>query len=602
MQRSWYEKLTSRIEETPPFVTLVISLSLTVGLTILAFKDVLADNIQRFDRHSSQVSQQVDHRINEYLNALLHTRAFFSSSAQVTREEFHAYFKSLDFASRYPGVLGLGYALRIRPDDVSRHIKDMRRSGFSHYQVWPEYPRSEYFSIIYLEPFHTRNQRAFGYDMFTDPVRHEAMVHARDTGLPTLTRRVTLVQETSTDTQPGLLIYAPIYRVGTSPKTLEERREALQGFIYSPIRTYDFFDTFDRIKEAEEAGCDIEIYADDSPSTDTLIYASDPSTAGQSLPFGGLRFVSKKGIGGNQWTIVVSVRPSHLFEGIADAPLYIFIGGFVVTALLFRWSLSYLRYSRDLLRNQEELRKQVSENARLYHEAQGLNRAKDEFLANLSHELRTPLNVIQGHAELLMEESIGNPEIEESISAIFRNSRIQTQIVNDLLDVSSIVTGKITMNPEPVDLREVIVAAIESVRFSAENKQISIESDLGTPTLPVMGDPVRLQQVFWNLLSNSVKFTPSLGRISILCERRDPMVRVRIRDTGKGIAPQFLPHVFERFRQEDGTRTRQFGGLGLGLSIVRNLVELHHGSVRVQSEGVDKGSEFTVSLPLYREK
>jgi PAS domain S-box-containing protein len=231
-------------------------------------------------------------------------------------------------------------------------------------------------------------------------------------------------------------------------------------------------------------------------------------------------------------------------------------------------------------------------------EAERLGHLKDEFLATLSHELRTPLNAINGWANLLRQPSLTPEDRERGLEVIERNVRTQTQIINDLLDMSRIISGKVHLEVQSIQLHDVIANAIEVVRQSVEAKGIRLTTLLDSSIGLVRGDPNRLQQVLWNLLTNAVKFTPKGGRIQIILERVNSHVEIVVEDSGLGIAPDFLPYVFDRFRQADASITRRHGGLGLGLSIVKNLVELHGGSVRVKSGGENLGSTFIVSLPV----
>jgi len=231
-------------------------------------------------------------------------------------------------------------------------------------------------------------------------------------------------------------------------------------------------------------------------------------------------------------------------------------------------------------------------------EAERLGHMKDEFLATLSHELRTPLNAIQGWATLLRQKEITPEDRTRGLEAIDRNVRAQAQIVSDLLDMSRIISGKIHLEVQLISLHEVINNAIESVRASADAKKIRIRTLLDSSVGFVRGDPNRLQQILWNLLSNALKFTPVGGRVQVILERVNSHVELVVEDTGIGIAPEFLPYVFERFRQADAAMTRRHGGLGIGLSIVKTLVELHGGSVRVKSAGANQGASFAIALPV----
>ncbi|MEH2084364.1 MAG: response regulator [Nostoc sp.] len=233
-------------------------------------------------------------------------------------------------------------------------------------------------------------------------------------------------------------------------------------------------------------------------------------------------------------------------------------------------------------------------------EAEAANRIKDEFLAVLSHELRSPLNPILGWARLLQSRKFDRASLNKALKTIERNAKLQAQLIEDLLDVSRILQGKLSLNTIPVDLVSTIEAAMETVHLAAEAKTIEIETML-EPVGKVLGDPARLQQVFWNLLSNAVKFTETEGKVNVRLQSIDAQAQITVSDTGKGIHPDFLPHVFDYFRQGDSTTTRRFGGLGLGLAIARHLIEMHGGTIGAKSPGEDKGAIFTVRLPLLKE-
>ncbi len=250
------------------------------------------------------------------------------------------------------------------------------------------------------------------------------------------------------------------------------------------------------------------------------------------------------------------------------------------------------------LRDITEHKRAEEERTKLLEQAQAANRIKDEFLSVLSHELRTPLNPILGWVKLLQSGKLNPVKSTEALATIERNARLQIQLVNDLLSVSKILSGKLTVNPVTVDLTTTIVSAIESVRLASRAKSIEIVTVLDSNVGLVFGDPKRLRQVIWNLLSNAVKFTPSTGRVTIRLEKIDSYAQIQVSDTGKGIKPEFLPYIFDYFRQQDSSYSRKFGGLGLGLPIVRHMVELHGGTVQAESLGDSKGATFTVRIPL----
>jgi PAS domain S-box-containing protein len=249
-------------------------------------------------------------------------------------------------------------------------------------------------------------------------------------------------------------------------------------------------------------------------------------------------------------------------------------------------------------KDERERARQLDLEQSLRLQAEEANRLKDEFLATVSHELRTPLNSIIGWITMLRDGNLAGGNRERALEAIERGAKSQSQLIEDLLDVSRIISGKLGLNVQPVNIVSVINAAIETVRPAAEAKAIELHAIINQNIAMISGDPDRLQQIIWNLLSNAIKFTPKGGAVEIVLPENDSHVEIIVRDNGKGISRDFLPFVFDRFRQADGSITRHFTGLGLGLAIVRHLVELHGGSVEVESEGEGKGATFTVRLPV----
>jgi signal transduction histidine kinase/ActR/RegA family two-component response regulator len=287
----------------------------------------------------------------------------------------------------------------------------------------------------------------------------------------------------------------------------------------------------------------------------------------------------------------VYLRTLRLLEGLRNVVL-------LERPIRLGAALSLIRSAMRGRERQYELRDLLKAFADAREDAEMANRLKDEFLATLSHELRTPLNAILGWTTMLRDGNVQPRHVMRALDTIHRNATAQVQIVNDLLDVSRIVRGNVQLSPRLMSLGPLLTLSVESITPTAEAKGVSISVSLGSTPAFVWADPDRLQQVFWNLLSNAVKFTPAGGRVEVRMQTEGPEVRVEVADTGSGIAQAFLPHVFERFRQGDGSSTRTHGGLGLGLSIGRHLVELHGGRMLADSAGEGQGSTFAVYLPL----
>jgi signal transduction histidine kinase/CheY-like chemotaxis protein len=267
---------------------------------------------------------------------------------------------------------------------------------------------------------------------------------------------------------------------------------------------------------------------------------------------------------------------------------------FITTTSERRYGPADLALARDLAHRAAV----AVDNARLYAEAEGANRAKDQFLATLSHELRTPLTAMLGWVLMLRSGRLSDEEAASALASIERNTRVQAQLINDLLDVSRIVAGKLQIDKRPVDLRVVIEHALDSVRRDTEGRRHTVTCTIDPEAAWVSGDVVRLEQIVVNLLGNASKFTAEAGCIDVRLERHDGLARITVSDTGQGIEPTMLPHIFESFRQADSSSTRRHGGLGLGLAIVRRLVALHGGRVEATSAGRGHGASFAVHLPL----
>jgi PAS domain S-box-containing protein len=252
----------------------------------------------------------------------------------------------------------------------------------------------------------------------------------------------------------------------------------------------------------------------------------------------------------------------------------------------------------DRVRAEEERTMLLSSERAARERAEAASRAKDEFVAMISHEIRSPLNAILGWSQMLRQGSLDQPGTANALESIERNARAQAQLVSDLLDISRVITGKLSINARPVDITNSLDSALDSIRPAAEAKQIQLEVERERYATVITGDADRLQQVFWNLLSNAVKFTPRGGRVTVRVFRTESQLELSVSDSGTGIRPDFLPLIFNRFTQADTTTARQHAGLGLGLSIVRHIIELHGGTVTAESEGVGKGATFRIMLPV----
>ena len=771
--RDVQNKRSRRRRALLPYLILLVGLGFTAVVYYYFSKLTYEQDQSRFQKNVQELQDRVRLKIATSITLLRAGTGLFAASDQVAPAEFYRFVERLDLPGNYPGIQGIGYSRSFKRTEMDAVVQRMRTTVHEDFSVWPEGARDEYTAIVYLYPRGNHNEKAIGYDMFADPVRRQAMEKARDTAGPAASGRVRLVQETDGEEQRGFLIYVPVYRNNASTNSVDDRRKALVGYVYSPYRISDFLGPI----TASANDVSLVVYDGDEARDDNLLHGARNEPAP-----GDRRFTSevRLAVAGRPWTLSYAIKPS--FERGSSRPLlkYTIIIGVLLSFLFFavtraevrarsraeEWAdevrgsqtaigeanqralLEYVRLlerisslaqvlgtARELstifrglrefttvsvpcdgffvslydslrdvrtacygwgdgkefdvselppmpvtsagpnsravrtgeviitrnymqatrgrpsvivgpdngLRPDSSLAVPMAvmgriigtievqsyksdayqpehvtamsmaanltavaiENVRLLklersarEHAEESNRLKDEFLATVSHELRTPLTAILGWARLLESGGLDSQVTQQAIDTIWRNAKAQAQIVDDILDVSRIITGNLYMDLHPTEVAPVVRNAINVVRPTADAKGIRIEAQIDNLPATVAGDANRLQQVIWNLLSNAVKFTNNGGRVLVKVSQANAAVEISVTDTGQGIAREFLPYVFDRFSQADSTTTRHHGGLGLGLAIARHLVEIHGGTIRAQSRGAGEGATFTITLPL----
>ncbi|MBV9494218.1 MAG: CHASE domain-containing protein [Acidobacteria bacterium] len=564
-----------------PWLVLAVFLLLTGIATVYVSRMAELAVRARFESASQMARDAIQSRILTDISTLKAANSLFAAEQSVTQDEFRDYVRHLDVPKNFPGMQGVGLILRFPKDRLSDVVNTMHTESYPDFRVWPESDRDEYSAVIVLEPAEMRNRMVLGFDMLTDPTRRGAMIRARDSGQATATGRLLLLRPAGEPQRVGFAIFTPIYTTREIPEEPEKRRETLYGWVYAPFRSEELLS--DLIDAQHRRDIDaIEIYDGTQLDPQHLLFRTGEATDGH------FRRQLDVVVAGRHWTLVFRRDGANTASVLAFATL---AGGLIITFLIFTLVRLQTRGRADAEATAERLRRSEAE-------MQRANQAKDEFLATLSHELRTPMTAIIGWARLLGEEDLDEETNKTAIDAIQKSSRAQAQLIDDLLDVSRITAGKMHLEPRPMELGPVVAAAINSVTPVAEAKGVRVDRALSTEPLIVNGDAHRIQQVLWNLLSNAVKFTPRDGRVRVTMRSEGPFALLEVADTGQGIEPAFLPHVFERFRQADSSMTRAYTGLGLGLAIVRHLVDMHGGRVEAASEGEGRGATFRVRLPL----
>ncbi|MDQ3036064.1 MAG: CHASE domain-containing protein [Myxococcota bacterium] len=521
---------------------------LTALASLSAWSWLRAREEAALERSTADVVALVERRMAVYLAMLRGGAGLFAASDHVGAHEFRR-FVGRQQLQEYPGIQGVGWSER-RSEEGAPPARDR--------------PRAEQHAIVYLEPLDTRNRAALGFDMSSDPVRREAMERARDTGMRAMSGRVTLVQEIDEPVQPGFLVYVPVYEGDDVPRTVEERRARLRGFVYAPFRAIDLFDAI--LSPAPRYGR-VEVFDGADAAEEARLYG-EPSS---DLSAGAIRQVE---IAGRTWTIRMCPTQSDLPVPFAvGGGLALF--GMILTALVYRAARA------------ESVARARAEQA---------SQAKDELLAAVSHELRTPLQSILGWVAIARE--LGVPAgMARPIAAIERSGWALARRVEDLIDTSRAATGKLAIEPGTVALAELVRSAVEAAAPVAREKDIALDTEIVLDGLIVPGDSARLRQAIDNVLQNAMKFTAAGGHVRVRAHATRQRAWIEVHDDGAGIPPEHLPRIFDRFQQVDTSTTGRGSGLGLGLALADEIVALHGGTIRAASEGLGRGATFTIELP-----
>ena len=586
-----------------PFLVLAVSIFLTLGITYNFYQSSLNKDTARFNNEVSRVKSAIENKINLYIALLKGGRGFVESAAALNRESFANYIQSLDLERNYKSVQAIGYNKIVLPEERETLIKKMQAEGIEDFQIHPGGERDSYQAIIYIEPFNEQNKKDIGYDMFTEPNRREALTRAGDLGMPSASAKVNLLQSSHANPQTGFLIYLPIYKKGNIPESIEEKRKNLIGYIYSPFNSADFLDEIQKSTDTSDIA--IQIY-DGEPKPENLF--TQASYENRQKPANQIEkdqsTENTMDIAGRTWTIKYDSLPAFSEQSSINWTPLIFLSGIIFSFLLFGmtyWETSArlkLETSAARLTESESQKQKLLENeqkARLL--AEQANTTKDEFIAVVSHELRTPLNAIAGWTKILKTDNLSASTKNLALEKINKNLRSQTKLVEELLEYSQILSGTINLDEKQINFSDLFENIFQNIEVLAREKNIEFMKDNRLNGHLILGDEAKIKIVIYNLLTNAVKFTDSGGKIETRLFENDGKIQMTVKDNGKGISSEFLPQIFDRFSQADTSSTRNYGGLGLGLTISKHIVKIHNGSIEADSDGIGAGSVFTVKFP-----
>ncbi|HQU83544.1 MAG TPA: CHASE domain-containing protein [Pyrinomonadaceae bacterium] len=586
---------------------MAVLILLSIGVTLVFYTSARNKDIVRFSNQSKRLKSSIENRLNLYIALLEGARGFIEASGELNADKYSRYINSLSIEDNYPGLQGIGYTEIFNAEEKENFEKRIREEGVSDFKVFPESDRKVRQAIVYLYPQNERNKRAIGFDMSTEETRRTALELARDTGSPIATGKVKLVQEKDEDVQEGFLIYQPIFKTDYIPDTVQKRENLLQGFVYCPFRASNFLNEI--YNSSGDLDISVKIY-DSEAKPENLLAETQNTQAENYTRFGNEVYNSRDTIevAGRKWVAEFSTLPSFSDQSnLVWTPL-IFFCGICFSFLLF--GITYWEaVSREKLQNYasnlydlQQEREILFENESVARRnAEEANAAKDQFIAIVSHELKTPLNTIAGWTRIIKSDDISKQTRELALTKIDKNLRLQAKLVEQLLSYSEIISNSTKINHGRIDLAKLADEVFREYETIADEKEIKLIIVDETENSFVLGDVEKLKMVFNGLFSNALKFTPNKGEVNAKISKENEFVRFEIKDSGRGIDTEFLPHIFESYKQADTPNTRDYGGLGLGLAISKHIVNLHNGQIEVESQGRGKGAKFVVKLPLIKD-
>lgn len=589
------------------YLVLAVLILLSIGITYIFYTSSRNKDIARFTNESKRLKSSIENRINLYIALLKGTRGFVEASTDLNNEKFFKYVNSLDLENNYAEVQGIGFTQSFNAKEKTSLENKIRSEGIANFRVFPDSPNPNRQAVVYLYPLTEINQRAIGFDMSTEENRRIALEKARDTGKPVATAKVRLIQETGEDTQEGFLIYLPIYNTNQNPEVFQNRISDLRGYVYSPFRARNFLTGI--YNNSRDKDIAIRIY-DNEVLPQNLLAETQHSEIDAYTRFGNETYITREAVevAGRQWIVEFYTLPSFGEQSnIVWTPLIFFCGicfSFLLFGMTYWEAISREKlqnYASDLYDLQKEREILFENESKARKIAEEANSAKDEFIAIVSHELKTPLNTIAGWTRIIKSDDISKQTRELALSKIDKNLRLQAKLVEQLLTYSEIISKNTDFREDRVDFPKLVEEIFEENKTIAEEGEIVLSKENDAEKVFVSGDAEKLKTVINNLFSNALKFTPKGGKVRVKTSNQNGLVCFEIKDNGRGIDSEFLPYIFESYKQADTPNTREYGGLGLGLAISKHILKLHNGTIEVKSRGRGEGSEFIVKLPIIKD-
>lgn len=557
----------------PAVIILVTLLSFSYFAYHQARETVVEKRSKAFDGRVQGVKNAINLRMMDYIQILRGCQGLFYGSDTITANDWKVYINNLNIDEIYPGIQGIGYATYIRSDERQKVESDIRISGYPQFKISSSFKNEHLAPIIFLEPFSGRNLRAFGYDMYDNDARRDAIDRAISTGEASMTRKVRLVQETDKNVQPGFLIYMPVYHHPEAADNITRRRKNIKGFVYYPFRAYDLIEKI----SSHYKDVQIKIF-DGEIAPENLLYDSDSLAGYSSKNPVDFEQTVETNVAGRKWHLQIS--SDQLGSGLErNQPLMIFVFGIILSMLFFIMIYNIIKRNTEM-RRELEITKE-------------LDNKKDEFIGIASHELKTPLTSIKAYMQLLERSELKDQD-RKLVNKANSNINKLNNLIGDLLDVSKIQSGQLKLNAAPFDLKRMITESVENVQHMFSSHQLIILTEI--PDWTLQGDILRLEQAMTNLLVNAIKYSPGAAKVYIKTELIPGHVKIEIIDKGIGMTKENQERIFDRFYRAQEL-SPVISGLGMGLFIALEIIKRHHGTIGVESE-IGQGSTFSINLPL----
>jgi len=577
-----------------------VGLIVTILATLFSNRIIEKQRAKDYNIFCNEISFNIKRRLDFHAQLLRDISSFINSSDTVTKQEWETYISHSRISKDLPGYQGIGYNILVPKNQLNDHINHFRKV-YDNYTITPEYDREVYSSIIFLEPQDERNKKAIGYDTYQEPVRREAMQKACDLNLPILTGKLKLVQETDSNIQAGIIMFAPVYEKETPNKNIEERRAAIKGWVSSPYRMNDLLDNIiGSWNLLEDKNISLQIYDGDSISDQYKLFdsAKRESISNNSQRIN--KLILKLDLYGRHWSLVYShfvLKPPFLTNKVT----IVFTSGLIISILLSLLVLALLNtkskakqiayaLTNDLSVKNEEL--ELAKN-----KAEESDRLKSLFLMNMSHEIRTPMNGILGFLDLLKNPDLTRDTSNSYIDIIAKSGERLLDTINDIIEISRIESEQLEVHYQKVHLHETIQYIYNFFKNETKAKGLDFEiiNNVEEVESIIKTDKIKLESILTNLIKNAIKFT-NKGSVTISYSIENDNLKFIIQDSGIGIPEESVNTIFNHFVQVNINKVNRYEGSGLGLSIVKAYINALGGDIEVESE-VNKGTTFIFSIP-----